>query len=75
MEVASAAITPLVFVLDLMLHRVLTRMRKRSAARSGGASVWPAGAGDWVDARAEARWSQDGYGGSKATIVKARETR
>jgi hypothetical protein len=45
MEAASAAISPLGFAMDLMLHRVLTRMRKRSAARSGGASTLMAGLG------------------------------
>jgi hypothetical protein len=75
MEAASAAISPLWFVLDLMLQRVLTRMRKRSAAQSGGTSTWLAGAGGWMDARAGERRSQDCYGGMKAIAVKAKEMR
>jgi hypothetical protein len=75
MEAASAAISPLGFVLDLMLHRILTRMRKRSAARSAGASTWLAGARGWMNAHAEARRSQDCYGGTKAIAVKAKEMR
>jgi hypothetical protein len=39
MEAFSAAIPPLGFALDLIVQRVLTRMRKRSAARGGGASA------------------------------------
>jgi hypothetical protein len=73
MEVASTAISLLGFVLDLMLHRVLTHMCKRSAVRSGGAGTWLAGAGGWMDVHAGARWSQDCYGGMKAIAVKARE--
>jgi hypothetical protein len=39
MEVVSTAISALGFTLDLVVQRVLTRMRKRSATRSGGASA------------------------------------
>jgi hypothetical protein len=42
-----------------MLQRVLMRMRKRTATRSGGASTWLAGAGGWTGARSGARHSQD----------------
>jgi hypothetical protein len=59
MEAASASILPLGFVLDLMLQRVLTCMRKRSAVQSGGASTWLAGVGGWTGAHSGARQSQD----------------
>jgi hypothetical protein len=75
MEAASAAISSLGFVLDLMLHRVLMRMRKKSVTRSGGASAWLAGAGGWMDACGGARRSQDCYDGAKVTAVKAKATR
>jgi hypothetical protein len=71
-EAASAAISPLGFVLDLTLHRFLTHMRKRSAARSGGASTWLDEAGGWMDAHAGARRSQDCYGVMKAIAVKVK---
>jgi fructose-specific phosphotransferase system IIC component len=37
MEAPSATISPLGLELDLILHKVLTRMHKRSTAWSGGA--------------------------------------
>jgi hypothetical protein len=51
MQAASTAISPLGFELDLMLHKILTRMRKRSTVWSGGASTCLAGAGAWMGAR------------------------
>jgi hypothetical protein len=75
MEVASAAISPLGFVLDLMLRRVLMRMCKRSAARGGVVSAWLARLGGWTRARSGARRSQDCYGSAKAIAVKAKVTR
>jgi hypothetical protein len=75
MEVASAAISPLGFVLDLMLHRVLTRMRKRTAVRDGGVSAWLAGLRGRMRARSRARWSQDRCGREKAMEVEATATR
>jgi hypothetical protein len=59
MEAASTAISPLGFALDLMLHRILTRIHKTSAVRGGSASTWLVGAGGWMGARAGARRSQD----------------
>jgi hypothetical protein len=59
MEATSAAISPLGFVLDLMLQRVLTRMCKRSAMRSGGTNTWLVGAGGWTGTHPGARRSQD----------------
>jgi hypothetical protein len=53
MEAASAAISPLGFAMDLMVQRVLTRMRKKSAMRGGSASAWPARAGGWMGAALE----------------------
>jgi hypothetical protein len=37
--------------LDLILQKVFTRMRKRSTARSGGASTSLAGVGSWTSGR------------------------
>jgi hypothetical protein len=51
MEVPSAAISPLGLVLDLIWHKVFTRMRRRSAARSGGARTCLAGASGWTNGR------------------------
>jgi hypothetical protein len=59
MQAASAAISPLGFVLDLILQRVLTRMCERSAVRSGGAITWLVGARGWTGVRSEERQSQD----------------
>jgi hypothetical protein len=75
MEAASAAISPLGFVLDVMLLRVLMSMRKRSEVWSGGARTWLAGVGGWMDVRVGARRSQDCYGGTKAIAVKVKEMR
>jgi hypothetical protein len=58
MEAAFAAISPLGFAMDLMVQRVLTRMRKKSVMWGGGASVWPAGAGGWMGAHAVERGSR-----------------
>jgi hypothetical protein len=74
MEAASTAISPLGFGLDLMLHKVLTRMRKRSATWGGGASTWLAGLGGRMGARVGARRLQESYGGGKATAVEVRAT-
>jgi hypothetical protein len=51
MEAPSVAISPLGLVLDLMWHKVLTRMHKRSTERSGGARTSLAGAGSWTGGR------------------------
>jgi hypothetical protein len=51
MEAPSIAISPLGFALDLMGHKVLMRMHKRSTARSGGASTCLARAGGWTGGR------------------------
>jgi hypothetical protein len=75
MEATSAAISPLGFVLDLMLQRVLTCMRKRSTVQSGGASTWLAGVGGWTGARSGARRSQESCGGGKAMEVEVTATR
>jgi hypothetical protein len=73
MEAASAAISPLGFVLDLMLQRVLTCMRKRSAMWvTALARSWPELEAGWV--HAGARRSQESYGGGKATAVEMRVT-
>jgi hypothetical protein len=45
MEAPSAAISPLGLMLDLMWHKVFTRIHRRRMARSGGASTSLAGAG------------------------------
>jgi hypothetical protein len=64
MEAPSAAISPLGLMLDLMWHKVFTRIRRRMMARSGGASTCLAGAGGWTDG-----------GGSKAVARSLRRTR
>jgi hypothetical protein len=51
MQVTSAAILLLGFAVDLMWQRVLTRMRWRCTARSGGASTSLAGGGGWAHRR------------------------
>jgi hypothetical protein len=51
MQAASADISALGFELDLMWHRVLTRMRRRSTTRSVGASVSLAEDGSWTGGR------------------------
>jgi hypothetical protein len=75
MKVASTAMSPLGFVLDLMLHRVLTRMRKRSAAWSGGASTcWPELEGGWTRVREQdTRWLQRHEGDSSESASVARK--
>jgi hypothetical protein len=51
MEAPSVAISPLGLVLDLMRHKVLTCMHKKSTTRSNGASTSLGGAGGWTDGR------------------------
>jgi hypothetical protein len=51
MEAPSAAISPLGLMLDLMWHKVFTRMCKRMTTRSGNASTCLAEAGGWTDGR------------------------
>jgi hypothetical protein len=70
MEAASTAIPPLGLVLDLILHKVLMRMCKRSTGRSGGAVTCLAGARGWMRVGAGARLSQDRYGGEKVMEVE-----
>jgi hypothetical protein len=71
MEAASAVISLLRLVLGLMLQRVLTRMRKRSATRSGSASTWLAGARGWTGARVGTRWSEDRRTATEAEATAA----
>jgi hypothetical protein len=51
MEAPSAAISPLGLMLDLIWHKVFTRIHRRMMVRSGGASTSLAGAGGWMDGR------------------------
>jgi hypothetical protein len=66
MEAASAAIPPLGLVLDLILRKVLTCMRKRSTTWSAGASVWLARVEGWMGVGAGARRSQDRYSAAES---------
>jgi hypothetical protein len=64
MQAASAAISPLGLELDLIWHKVLTRMRERSTTRSGGASTSLTEVGSWT-----------GGHGSKAVTRSLRRAR
>jgi hypothetical protein len=50
-QAASTAISLLGFELDLIWHRVLMRMPRKSAAWSGGATSGLAGVGSWMSGR------------------------
>jgi hypothetical protein len=79
MEAASAAISSLGFTLDLMLHRVLTRIRKRSAQEAATlARGWLKLEAGWVRTReqggrkitTELRWWESDESGSESDTRK-----
>jgi hypothetical protein len=54
MEAPSTSISQLGLMLDLMGHKVFTRIRRRMMARSSGTSTSLVGDGGWMDGRGSA---------------------